>query len=403
MVQIRQRLSLTSVAKPGLAWDCHAPDSGYTAQAMRDFADLPISIKKAELAVDEMDALFDRRLYEKLIRENRESLREILRARETGINNHFLDYLRTHTRVNWALDLREVLSNHRHAPFLDNSDRLSRSGTYSRGYTYIVSIDKGLTGTEILAVFKKDLCEAVPCLTNCASELEAFVISDYVKNAIITMLNALLSEEKIGLYRIDDDEYQSVRTEFVELASLAVRFHYQFCFNDSLFKLPDNYQERTERVLSYLEKRAAQRYYRLPDASLSRPEASHPLVIFYSSLKLASAYPKAQTVVGIPSGGSELALVIELQYNHFYGHTLQSVLFPASFHSMKDVYGEQRTTATGMDAFLHKHRDKFFGRNVVICDDNSSTGRTLQYVQDSLAPLIGPGLVAHAVAEIDIT
>lgn len=372
------------------------------AGGARDLRELEISIRKSELSQQESDAVFNLQLYVSLVKRNRQSLGTHLFARETDIDRGFLEYLQEHTRMNGALDIRKILANPSHSSFLDNPDRLSRSGKYSRGYTYLVSRDIGLTAAEKLSIYKADLLEALECMKNFTSRLEIFVISDYVKNAMITMLNALVSEEKIGLFNLDDEEYQSVRLELIDLSSLATRFHYQFFFRNRRFALPDNYTDRARRAVSYLERKSAKRWSRLHAASLSRPEASHPVVMFCASLKIASAHPNVQTLIGLPSGGTELALLIDMHYDFLYGCTPRNIFLPVSLHSVKDIYGERGINNTGIASFLGQYRCDLLGRNVLICDDNSSTGRTLQYTYNAIRPLVGYGGVQCVVAEVDI-
>ncbi len=72
------------------------------------------------------------------------------------------------------------------------------------------------------------LGDALGCILSCGSRVEAFIISDYLKNALITMLNALVTDEKVGLFALDDLEYQRQRSDLIEIASIATEFHYQF-------------------------------------------------------------------------------------------------------------------------------------------------------------------------------
>jgi len=253
-----------------------------------------------------------------------------------------------------------------------------------------------------LSIYKTDLLDALAYLRTYSSSLEGFVISDYLKNAIITMLNALISEEQIGLFNADDAEYQQVRREFIDLAQLATRAHYQFFFKAHAFALPDNYADRAEFAVSYLQGRSSRRWVRLHAASLSRPEASHPLVIFCASFNIASAYPHAQTIVGLPSGGTELALLITMQYDFLYGRSPNVILLPLSLHSAKDIFGEGKLDKSGLASFLNQYRHSLLDQTVLICDDNSSTGRTLQHAHDVVKPFLGQGDLLCAVAEIDV-
>jgi predicted NAD-dependent protein-ADP-ribosyltransferase YbiA (DUF1768 family)/hypoxanthine phosphoribosyltransferase len=126
------------------------------------------------------------------------------------------------------------------------------------------------------------------------------------------------------------------------------------------------------------------------------------LVIFCAALKIASAFPNVQTIVGLPSGGTELAFLIHILYDFPNGSTPTKILLPLSFHSVKDIYGERSRDFVGIASFLDQYRPTLSEQNVLICDDNSSTGRTLQHTHDAIKGLVGNGEVSFAVAEIDI-
>lgn len=368
------------------------------AQHFREF---PISIEKSTLPLQESQILFSKHSYLSLVDKNRRFLEAQIGTNRDNIDHAFLNYLQHNTRVNGALNLgnpgASTLSS-----FLTNPIRLSRSRSHSRGYSYLVSRDTGLTAAEKLSILKEDVFEALSCIPTISTQIEAFVISDYLKNAMITMLNAMVSEEKIGVFYLDDAEYQEVRSEFVELASIATRFHYHFFFKDRPYVLPSDFDARAEHAISYLQGRSAKRWVRLHAASLSRPEASHPLVIFCASLNIALGHVNIQTVVGLPCGGTELALLLAMQYDFLYGHTPAVILLPLSLHSVKDIYAENRIADSAIISFLRQYESQLLSCRVLICDDNSSTGRTLQYAYDAIQPLVSTNEVMCAVAEIDI-
>lgn len=361
----------------------------------------PISIRKSDLSQEESDAIFNRAYYTSLVRTNQQSMLRDMREMVGRLDFAFLEHLSKICRVNGAINIQDLLTSS-HSSFFDIPERLSRPWTHSRGYTYLISGDFGLTAAEKLVVYRKDLFDALRCVKDTSSKLERFVISDYIKNAVITMFNALVSEEKIGNFCLEDESYQRTRSELQDLFLEATQFHYQFLFMDPTFALSDGYEERSERAVCYLQDKSAKRWSRLHGASVSRPEASHPLVIFCAALRLASKYPAVATIIGLPSGGTELAMLCDMHYRRMYGRSPHTVLLPVSLHSSKEVFGKEELDAGGIGAFLQLHANQFLGGDTLICDDNSSTGRTLQCAHDILKPFVGSGNVWCAVAEIDI-
>ncbi len=371
---------------------------------MEEFKKLPIAIKKADLPIGCSKKIFSYEYYKLLIESNRKRLRTAFEKRNSLVNLEFLEILHEKTRLNGALDIRKLLTDSNRTGFFDYSDRLSCSETHTRGYTYIVSLDKGLTATEKLLILKKDIFEALLYLEKSSSPLEKFAISDYIKNALLTILNALLSQEKIGKFDFGNEEYQNVRTRLIDATMTAVEFHYQFFFKtDDSICFEKNFREELFQLIGYLEKKSAKRYGRIEGSALSRPEASHPLVIFYSSMKLLFFCPNIETIIGLPSGGTELALVTGLNYKRYYGFCPEIILFPLSLHSAKDVYGEQAVlNFDKIKTFWEKHKTSLSERTVLVCDDNSSTGKTLQYLLDSVEQYLQKGKIIFSVAEADI-
>lgn len=367
-----------------------------------DFWGMPLSLRKADLPPEVKAAVFEFSFYLALVEKNRQQLARHFESRDSEFDFTFMERLRRSVRINGAVDVRKILQDKLHSNFVDLDQRLSRSGTYSRGYTYLASRDSGLTAAEKLSIYSVDLFDALKAVGSTSSELETFVIADYIKNAIITMLNALVSEEKVGLFHFEDAAYQKQRSALIELAVLAIEYHYQFFFADRTMALPEDFDRRARDAVAYLQTKSGKRWARLHAASLSRPEASNPLVIFYSSRNFAVSVPEVDTIVCLPSGGTELALLAALQYRRLYGRIPSIVLLPVSFHSGKEIFGDQTTTESEIVSYLGQYKNQLEDKMVMICDDNASTARTLQHCYDCLRSVIGRGRTLCAVAEVDI-
>lgn len=141
--------------------------------------------------------------------------------------------------------------------------------------------------------------------------------------------------------------------------------------------------------------------YKLPSFYVSRPEATQPLTIIGSSLLCADRYKNIDVVVGVPSGGTEFAATTKVFMDKMSNSGTKLVLLPVSLHSLKQFSGEE-----GNGNLTQSNAVKFFESNiksVLICDDNTSTGRTLQFLKDLIHDL-NPGIqVFCAVAEADTT
>ena len=322
------------------------------------------------------------------------------------------DYKRLFS-LDGSLKIKHDPSLGKFAEFYKKEGRYARKGDdfILRGSRYIVSIDPILVVSQKLNVLQKDFTDALDVITKVSFEesQEIFIeysgILDYIKNSVLTVLNALLQEEKLGKFKLDNQEYQKIRTELIELARNATYAFYAHLLGETgvrdaaLSRIVGSY-EKMHSACEYIldEYRAgifSAKYF-------TRPEASHPMVILattYTALKTIENPP--DTIVGLPSGGTELAFVQVLAYQHVLNIKVNTVLVPLSFHSIKDAFGTSEVNDQAFSDYLDSIAENIKGKHVLIVDDNSSTGRTIQKMVDLLKSS-GADNVEVAVSEADI-
>ncbi|MGB7374760.1 NADAR domain-containing protein, partial [Pontixanthobacter sp.] len=230
-------------------------------------------------------------------------------------------------------------------------------------------------------------------------------VLDYVKNSAVTMLNSFLQEEKIGKYRFDNRSYQSTRKGIVDFTSNCVCLFYAFLCRDSI-SIYENYNSALRNI---------EKFYKAQDFILesykggvfssrhiTRPEATHPLVIA-SSVAYYSAFDRSKTdvIVGLPAGSTELAFAHKLGQNILAGNKPDVLLFPVSFHSAKIEFDGQFNLESALRRWVSHHQQQLTSKSLLVVDDNSSTGRTIQAAVDSLA-MAGPELLKVGIAEADV-
>ena len=254
---------------------------------------------------------------------------------------------------------------------------------------------------------------------------------DYVKNTTITFLNALYTPEKFGAYRLDDSEYQKIRSSLLRLARNATQAQYAYMIGDeaasrrslNLVAAERTQIEYASAILNWYYKNPTETNKEVEDGIkktrgplYSRPELAHPFLIGAAAIKTVERRKGTppETIVGLATGATEYAFVLEYAFQKLAGASTQMVVAPVSLntthiklkreaavvqHAAKIASGEVNDE---LQAYLTQHADMFKGKSILIADDNSSTGKTLQVMADTLAYLFGPREVDASVAESDV-
>lgn len=281
-----------------------------------------------------------------------------------------------------------------------------RGKVHLRGGRYLISGNPTFELRTKLSTFREDLDEGLESLPKIGNGLMQLAVADYIKNSAVTMLNSFVQEEKNGKYRFDSISYQSIRKGMLEFTYDCVSMFYSLLFSDeirggvfyrNIIGSLDKFYKAQESILdSYRGGVFSSRH-------ITRPEATHPLIIA-SSVAYFSTFsrpPFPEIIIGMPAGSTELAFAHRLGQNIFAGNEPSLLLFPVSFHSAKDEFDETFSVEMALKRWVAHHQDKLKGRKILIADDNSSTGRTIQAACDSLGRA-QPAEITVAVAEADL-
>lgn len=134
---------------------------------------------------------------------------------------------------------------------------------------------------------------------------------------------------------------------------------------------------------------------------LKNPEIENSLLIAVRANKLIKQYPDVDVLIGLSSGGVELASVSKLLIKKIMDKDIDCIHYPISVHhglSMWDRDKPHHKMTTDNYDLLGISSVK--GKNVVICEDNSSSGQTLTRVK-SIIEELGANRTNFAVIEID--
>lgn len=297
----------------------------------------------------------------------------------------------------------------KYAPeFLKKSRRSVAVGdrVYLRGTRYTISSNPTFEVRQKLDGLIEDFVNGIEAIQT-ETDLEyVLAIADYIKNASITLLNSLIVNEKVGKFGFSNVAYQTLRKDAQSTAQAACDLFYGIMLgNEAVYKSAFVLLSKNgESVLKRIEDRILHDYKEGSFSSrhITRPEASHPLTIGGFAFRLAiEKRSMPDTILGMPSGATELALATGAAFRHLRNRSLSVVLFPASLHSVKHDFDNAVGEPAYVDQLVEHNKSKFRNKSVLIVDDNSSTGRTLEVVTSRVRST-KPRILKAFVAEADI-
>lgn len=380
-----------------------------------DWKNSRISLNKSHLNSEELDVFFDE-MPKKFIEKNQEFLKEsrfVIEKR--GIFSQ-VDFEKQFT-LNGSYKISDLAQlGETKAFFTQRDGRFSTKTSDSttqyalRGPRYICALDPNLSVRQKLQILSEDAVDGINFLKNknLPKEGQYNVIApvlDYIKNTSVTVLNAYIHSEKNGFYNLDNASYQSEKKQLVDLVRRA-SFAYCLSLVDSLDQdnlnalLPDDTINIIENASKKIKKDFEK--HEFPNDALARPEASHPLVMLGSVEMILSNYPQTETVVGIPAGSTEIACLIAETQKSLHNIPCDTILLPISNHSIKELQAKRTVRPESLSHLLDSEKDKLNGKNVIIVDDNASTGSTIQEARDSIIKTTNPKTIVSTVLEADI-
>ena len=202
--------------------------------------------------------------------------------------------------------------------------------------------------------------------------------------------------------QIFHNELKNIAADFKNLYEQSIELQYGFMLGLDIDQpsLLENIQSVFDKVMPQYNEWTKVNHYRL---SFKNPEIDNPLSIGKRANELIRQYPSADLLIGLSSGGIELATVSKLLFKHKISRDVQEENYPVTFHHGSTMWQhskKQRTSSlASLDLF---ERNVLANKNVIVCDDNSNSGQTLE----SMTHLIkdgGSANVNFAVVELDPT
>ncbi|WP_025898774.1 NADAR domain-containing protein [Sneathiella glossodoripedis] len=315
------------------------------------------------------------------------------------------------TKGFFSLDGSVISSNEEFTNTTPDYFKKSRRAVYFRGkyhlrgVRYTISANPTFELRQKLDTFKEDFYDGLDAIKNTNSHKFQIAIADYIKNAILTLYNSFLYEEKVGKYKFENLTYQALRKEGQIIAQAAVDFFYglickaQQLSNDGFRAISERtgtFDKLLHHILSEYEKGT------FSSRHITRPEAAHPLVISSAAIRYAlNCETPPDTIVGLPAGSTELSFAHATAQRLISRRLCNVLLFPVSLHSIKHDFDNQSAKPKDLSRFTKHHVKSFKDKNVVIIDDNSSTGTTVEMVNKAIL-LQKPNNIEVAIAEADV-
>lgn len=275
-----------------------------------------------------------------------------------------------------------------------------------RGSRYMISSNPTFEVRQKLLTLKEDFYEGLQEITNQLPMYYQLGIADYIKNSIVTMLNAMVCDEKSGKFKFDSIKYTKLRSDAIQYAQASVTLFYSILLQygqiaSSCLNILYKHKKVFERIQTYV----LEEYHggMFSSRHLTRPEASHPLVIA-SCVALSTQRLKKDPIdiiIGMPSGSTELALAHAFGQSIINSSRKDVLLFPISIHSSKQSCDASVDTSKSLPRWIKNHRNKLCGASILIVDDNTSTGQTIQLAANAISKA-APERILVSVSEADI-
>lgn len=360
-----------------------------------------ISLDKSLLSTKEVKDNLNTQEIRSVTKNNEKEARELLLS-FPNVDKEVVSFFESNALVDGSVNISNVQLESKFFK-KEESYFIDKEKTITRGYDYVCSLDNSLTSIQKIKKYKETIHEVVESLKeNNLNKIEKLLLLDYLKNSLITILNSFVYQEKLGLQNTDKSkEYEMIRSGLILNTEDVINCSVDFILNKELKEIHTidfgNILSSVDNAVTKLTNYHLE--YKLPSFYVSRPEATHPLAIIGASLLCAKRYSGVDVVVGVPSGGTEFAFTVKIFLNKLENSHAKLVLLPVSFHSFKQSFNEDTQT------LLNPSIKKYFGneiKSILICDDNTSTGKTLQLLKDKILEVNSDIEINCAVAEADI-
>jgi FMN phosphatase YigB (HAD superfamily)/pyrimidine operon attenuation protein/uracil phosphoribosyltransferase len=271
-----------------------------------------------------------------------------------------------------------------------------------RGPRYYTCIDSRLEPRERMTTMIDELRTAISVVETVdraaigPEDLPGYLgVLDNAKQQALSIFHAFTYEERQKGIE-SNVEYLRMRAQIFDVAARTTRSFYEACTGRA-FTTPCS-----REAIDEIEATLGDDFTVLQPAGLKLQELDHPMKIMQSAYNM-SKIDSHDTIIGFPSGGSQLAIATALATEMVHDKQAMSVdviCLPISHHSGTKKERTAQLDDESLDASTALFREKIKNKRVMIVDDNSSTGITIIRGERSVGRF-DPLSVASGVAELD--
>lgn len=312
---------------------------------------------------------------------------------------------------------RYNLSSSVFAKFYDNQHKIgyfqSDQGRIElRGQTFYTASQEQAAPEVKLQVIQKDLDKILTIVSDYAAKrgeisnprdyLLYLGILDLMKHHSITLFHALTFTERLLDFPQNREsfyQYHQYRQQALELMNVSVRMFYQtltgFDYDQAvnLNKIQNGLPQLIQHIqgLTLTDTDPL-----ITDSRFRVLETSNPFIIALGAYKAVQQHSRTDIIIGIPSGGTETAQVVQLFYEQRYKRSPQLVFLPLSIHSQLSKI--KKIVQSDISSFLSRFYPNLFqDKNILLVDDNSETGQTLGMAARALQDNHSSSIAVHLV------
>jgi hypothetical protein len=294
-----------------------------------------------------------------------------------------------------------------------------------RGVRYASPLNVTADEKQKFATFVNDFEEGVKILSTDEKGIERerlFLVKqavyDCVKNSAVSLLNALIVDERDGNFRLDrnskeDRMYQEKRKILDEVARASVFAQYAHLSGDTAVEQREvsillSQLSKVQQAGDFITELSRNTDERSRRVRTSQRELTHPMSIAASALyyaELNHTYPP-DVLIGLPTGSTEFIYAVQYAMEKFTGKRPKVILAPLSLHN-----APKESTANNIERglgdeelarFLKESSAQLTGKVVALVDDNASTGTTIAMLQNTVTHNFNPTFLEPIIAQTDI-
>ncbi len=281
--------------------------------------------------------------------------------------------------------------------YFSNKDRISwhdKNIMQLTGYNNVISVDEKASIKNIISTTYKEIedsfqilqkIEANEIVINKENHLFYCAILQNLKDSYILIFNAFISDEKLGDFKNEDETYQEARKQLANTLKYVTKQYYNILVGEPILSSPQN-----------LLTDANDKFIRESIEEFDNPkrfdkaELSNSMIILSSALNTALKNPEIDTIISLPFGGTEYAVAIQLAYEKIYNKKVEIFILPVSLYGTKDLMEKKKDKKDeelkkedilGSDStktYLEKNKDILRGKHLLITDNSSGSGKTLE-------------------------